>query len=156
MLIARLLLASVLAALIGLEREASQKRAGLRTHILVALGAAAFTVASIYGFGDSVNEPSRLAANIVVGVGFLGAGTIFRSGNTVFGLTTAASLWVVAAIGLLAGTGLGWIALFTALLVWIVLRFLPLVEQQKFPSVLRWLIGQQADAPPDGEDADER
>lgn len=156
MLIGRLLIAGLLAALIGLEREAAQKRAGLRTHILVALGAAAFTEASIYGFGDSVNEPSRVAANIVVGVGFLGAGTIFRSGSTIFGLTTAASLWVVAAIGLLAGTGLGWLALFTALLVWIVLRFLPVLERQQLPAILRWVVGQQLDEQPDNDATNER
>jgi putative Mg2+ transporter-C (MgtC) family protein len=141
-LIARLLLAATLAGFVGFERSVSQKRAGFRTHILVGLGAAAFTEASIYGFGPALNEPSRLAANIVVGIGFLGAGTIFRSGDTIFGLTTAASLWVVAAIGLLAGQGLGWLAVACTVLVWIVLRFLTTVEDWELPKVARWVLGQ--------------
>lgn len=116
----RVLLAFMLGAAIGFEREAFQKPAGLRTHVLVAIGAAAFTEASIFGFTAEMRDPARLAANIVVGIGFLGAGTIWRSGSTVIGLTTAASLWVVAAIGVLAGAGLGWLALFTTLLAWVV------------------------------------
>ncbi|MCD6247640.1 MAG: MgtC/SapB family protein [Candidatus Diapherotrites archaeon] len=105
-LILRLVLAAILGAIIGFEREAKNKPAGIRTHSLVSLGACIFTLASI-GFGllDARVEPSRIAAGIVTGIGFLGAGAIFRSENKVSGLTTAADLWVVAAIGLAVALG---------------------------------------------------
>lgn len=101
----RLGLALLLGGLIGIERETVEKPAGFRTHILVSLGAALFTLISREGFFGSGADPARIASNIVVGIGFLGAGTIFRSGVTVQGLTTAASLWTVAAIGTAAGVG---------------------------------------------------
>ncbi len=101
--IARLVLAAVCSGLIGLERETSQKSAGLRTHTLVGVGAAVFTIVSIDGFDDG--DDSRVAAQVVTGIGFLGAGAIFREGAVVSGLTTAAGLWAVAAIGLAAGSG---------------------------------------------------
>ena len=102
----RLLLAAALGACVGYQRERSGKPAGLRTHILVSLGAALFTIVSIYGFGESA-DPARVAAGVVAGVGFLGAGAIIRGvrGGVVVGLTTAASMWIVAAIGLAAGAG---------------------------------------------------
>jgi len=109
--LARLVVATALGAVIGLERELDEKAAGLRTHMLVSAGSALFTLVSAYGFSefvghDKVNfDPSRIAAQIVTGIGFLGAGVIFRSGFTVRGLTTAASLWLVAAIGMAAGAG---------------------------------------------------
>jgi putative Mg2+ transporter-C (MgtC) family protein len=109
--LARLAVATALGAVIGLERELDEKAAGLRTHMLVALGSALFTLISAYGFSEFVGhdkvsfDPSRIAAQIVTGIGFLGAGVIFRSGFTVRGLTTAASLWLVAAIGMAAGAG---------------------------------------------------
>jgi putative Mg2+ transporter-C (MgtC) family protein len=110
--LARLAVATALGAAIGLERELDEKSAGLRTHMLVSLGAALFTLVSAYGFssffghGKLVSfDPSRIAAQIVTGIGFLGAGVIFRSGFTVRGLTTAASLWLVAAVGMAAGAG---------------------------------------------------
>jgi putative Mg2+ transporter-C (MgtC) family protein len=90
-IIARLVLAGVCSAAVGFEREASNKAAGLRTHTLVGVGAASFAVVSIIGF-DGPDE-SRLAAQIVTGVGFLGAGAIFRDGGSVSGLTTAAGIW---------------------------------------------------------------
>ena len=105
-------LALLLSALIGLEREIRQKSAGLRTHTLVGLGAALFMLISKYGFGDVVEsgrvvlDPSRVAAQIVTGIGFLGAGLIFVRHDSVRGLTTAASIWVTAAIGACAGAGL--------------------------------------------------
>src|SRR6478609_7894661 len=88
--IVRVLLAFVLGGVVGFERERQQRPAGLRTHMLVAAGAACFTVASVYGFDGfgTVRDPARLAAQIVSGIGFLGAGTIFRTGSTVRGLTT--------------------------------------------------------------------
>jgi putative Mg2+ transporter-C (MgtC) family protein len=110
-LVLRLLGAAVLGALIGLEREVRDQPAGFRTHLLVALGSCLFTLISAYGFAGFLDEeqvtfdPTRIAAQIVTGIGFLGAGAILRSGMSVRGLTTAASLWVVAAIGLAVGAG---------------------------------------------------
>lgn len=105
----RLLAAALFGAAIGLEREFHGHQAGMRTHMLVSLGSAIFTVLSIYGFpkvdGTGVTDPSRISAQIVTGIGFLGAGAIIKFGTNVRGLTTAASLWVVASIGLAAGTG---------------------------------------------------
>lgn len=102
----RLLLAAALGALIGVEREIHGHPAGMRTHLLVSLGSATFTVLSIYGFGDPSQagfDPSRIAAQIVSGIGFLGAGAILKEGATIRGLTTAASLWATAGVGLAAG-----------------------------------------------------
>lgn len=104
-MVLRLLLAVALGGIVGLEREMARKPAGLRTHLLVCIGAALFTLASIYGFEGG--DPARVAAGIVAGIGFLGAGTIIRSGEGILvGLTTASSIWAVAAIGMVAGTGL--------------------------------------------------
>ena len=104
----RFLLAVALGAGIGFQRERAGKTAGLRTHILVSSGAAIFTLASIYGFSGTVVDISRVAAGVVVGVGFIGAGVIFRGRQEeeVAGLTTAATIWVTAAIGLAAGAGM--------------------------------------------------
>jgi putative Mg2+ transporter-C (MgtC) family protein len=109
----RLLVAAGLTGAIGLERELRDRAAGLRTHMLVGIGAALFTIVSAYGWtafefsarSGIVFDPTRIAAQIVTGIGFLGAGAILRQGLTVRGLTTAASLWVVAAIGMAAGAG---------------------------------------------------
>jgi len=120
-MVLRLLLATILGAAIGYQREKAGKPAGLRTIILVCTGAALFTIASIYGFSASA-EPSRVASGIVVGIGFLGAGAILRKGEgTIEGLTTAATIWTVAAIGLAAGTGLYIISAVTTAIVLIVL-----------------------------------
>jgi putative Mg2+ transporter-C (MgtC) family protein len=100
---ARLALAAVCSGLVGYERESARKAAGLRTFTLVGVGAAVFSVVSIIGFEGP--DQSRIAAQIVTGVGFLGAGAIFRDGAFVSGLTTAAGLWVVASIGMAAGSG---------------------------------------------------
>ena len=109
-IILRLLLSAALGIGIGFQRERSNKPAGIRTHGLICLGSALFTVASIYGFGNGV-DPSRVAAGIVTGIGFIGAGVIFRGdrsdhGDKLVGLTTAASIWVTTAIGLAAGAGM--------------------------------------------------
>jgi putative Mg2+ transporter-C (MgtC) family protein len=107
----RMVLAVVLGGIIGIEREWSNHAAGFRTHILVCLGSAMIMLLSIYGFSQFVNEanvrmdPARLAAQVISGIGFLGAGAILRNGNMIKGLTTAASVWVVAAIGLSVGAG---------------------------------------------------
>jgi putative Mg2+ transporter-C (MgtC) family protein len=111
----RLLVAAVLGAAIGLEREIHAHPAGMRTHLLVSLGSAAFTVVSIFVFetppspnGTIPTDPSRVAAQIVSGIGFLGAGAILKYGSSVRGLTTAASLWATAAVGMAAG-GAAWV-----------------------------------------------
>ena len=101
----RIALAGVLGGLIGLERELREREAGLRTHLLVSVGAALFTIAGAYGFESARVDPTRVAAQIVTGIGFLGAGAIIRQGFSVRGLTTAATLWVVGAVGLAAGAG---------------------------------------------------
>ena len=104
-----LLLAFVLSAVIGVERERRLKSAGLRTHILVGLGSALFTLVSAYGFaplGLQTTDPSRIAAQVVTGIGFVGAGVIFVNRGNVVGLTTAASIWVTAAVGMACGAGL--------------------------------------------------
>jgi putative Mg2+ transporter-C (MgtC) family protein len=106
--LARIAVAAGLGGLIGLERELDEKAAGLRTHMLVAVGSGLFTLVGAYGFSDfpaSRVDPTRVAAQVVTGIGFLGAGLIFRQGFTIRGLTTAASLWLVAAIGMAAGAG---------------------------------------------------
>jgi putative Mg2+ transporter-C (MgtC) family protein len=111
--LARVALAAALGGVLGLERELREREAGLRTHVLVSVGSALFTLVSAYGFhefltsGKSVirADPTRIAAQIVTGIGFLGAGAIIRQGLSVRGLTTAATLWVVAAIGLASGAG---------------------------------------------------
>ncbi len=118
----QIVLALLLGGVIGFERERRNKPAGLRTHMLVAAGTTAFTLASMYGFGGAPRDPSRVAAQIVSGVGFLGAGTIFRSGSEVRGLTTAATIWLVAALGMLVGTGMYWLAISSTALAWLVLH----------------------------------
>jgi putative Mg2+ transporter-C (MgtC) family protein len=109
----RLALAAVFGAAIGMERELREREAGLRTHMLVSVGSALFTLISAYGFRDFLvhggavirADPTRIAAQIVTGIGFLGAGAIIRQGLSVRGLTTAATLWVVAAIGMASAAG---------------------------------------------------
>jgi putative Mg2+ transporter-C (MgtC) family protein len=120
----RLLVAAGLGAAIGIEREVREREAGIRTHLLVSLGSCLFTIVSAYGFHDFLisgtnivrADPTRIAAQIVTGIGFLGAGAIIREGLSVRGLTTAASLWVVAAIGMAAGAGYYWPAVAGTLL----------------------------------------
>ena len=131
-MITRLLLTLVLSGLIGLERQVHRRDAGLRTHILVALGSCLIMLTSLYVFDiykDQVAlDPVRIAAGVVTGIGFLGAGTIIREPDGVRGLTTAASLWVVAGIGLAVGVGFNRVAIYTTVLVLIVLHFLRYVE----------------------------
>jgi putative Mg2+ transporter-C (MgtC) family protein len=108
-LLLRLLTAAFFGAMVGIERESTARTAGVRTHAVVAIGAALFTVAGAYGFrdlprGDNV-DPARIAAQVAAGVGFIGAGAILRHGATVVGITTAASIWLSAAIGVSAGAG---------------------------------------------------
>lgn len=137
----------VLSGVIGVERELRQKSAGARTHILVGMGSALFTLVSAYGFShllgdDVVLDPSRIAAQIVSGIGFLGAGVIFVRQNIVSGLTTAASIWVTAAVGMACGAGMPIIAALTVgfyllavtVVTWVVRR-LPHYSQTQLYSV---------------------
>jgi len=136
----RLAAAAGLGAVIGLERELDEKAAGLRTHMLVASGSALFTLVSAYGFSEFVGhprvsfDPSRIAAQIVTGVGFLGAGVIFRQGFTVRGLTTAASLWIVAAVGMAAGIGFWQGAVLATIVAVISLRPLEWIKERTIPQ----------------------
>jgi putative Mg2+ transporter-C (MgtC) family protein len=126
----RLGVALVLGALVGLERERGERAAGLRTHALVALGACLSMIVSAFGFADILGvhnvtlDPSRIAAQVISGIGFLGAGTILLRKEIVKGLTTAAAIWVVAAIGLACGAGLLLEAIFTTILTLAVLTLL--------------------------------
>lgn len=123
--ILRIFIAAILGGIIGLEREYRSKEAGFRTHFLVAMGSALFMIVSAYGFSDAMSnelqrwDVSRVAAQVVSGIGFIGAGTIIfrKSENVVSGLTTAAGVWVVAAIGLACGGGLYKLAIASSLLV---------------------------------------
>lgn len=134
----RLLVAIALGAVVGIERELSNHPAGLRTHILVCLGSAVFTILSVQGLMEEelvvtstvdeairiVRDPARIAAQVVTGIGFIGGGVVLRHGATIRGLTTAASLWMVASIGMLAGSGHLLLATFSAVLAWLVLSVL--------------------------------
>jgi putative Mg2+ transporter-C (MgtC) family protein len=123
----RLLAAAGLGAVIGLEREFRQKPAGLRTNILIAVGSALFTILSVL-VGGAGATPDRVSAQIVTGVGFLGGGAILRNRSTVHGMTTAATIWVNAAIGMAAGLGELWLATTATALTLVVLCVLPPVE----------------------------
>jgi len=120
-IVARLALSVLLGGLIGFEREVIKKPAGLRTHILVAMGSTLFTILSLYGFPGS--DPARVAAYVVAGIGFIGGGTIMQSRDRVIGITTAASLFATAAIGMAVGVGFYLSALFVAAVAFIALRF---------------------------------
>jgi putative Mg2+ transporter-C (MgtC) family protein len=138
-LILRVLAAAALGGLVGFEREFSDQPAGFRTHILVSLGSALFTIAGAYGFGAFLDserdinlDPTRVAAQIVTGIGFLGAGAILRQGLNVRGLTTAAALWVTAAIGMAVGFGYWQAAVATAIVVVAALYGLKRIERVLF------------------------
>jgi putative Mg2+ transporter-C (MgtC) family protein len=151
----RLAAAALLGGAIGLERELDEKAAGLRTHMLVASGSALFTLVGAYGFSSFLNhgkvvsyDPSRIAAQIVTGIGFLGAGVIFRQGFTIRGLTTAASLWLVAAIGMASGAGY-WAGAVLATAVGVVsLRPLEWLKERLIPqrAAQRMVVELQEDA----------
>jgi len=133
-LVGRLALAAVLAGVLGWERQLGQQPAGLRTHMLVSIGAAAFTMAGTYGVSGlgTVQDAGRIAAQIVTGIGFIGAGTIWRSSGServIRGLTTAASIWVAASIGMLCGYGLYVLAAGSAVVSFTVLRLLHGMER---------------------------
>ncbi|MDP2676802.1 MAG: MgtC/SapB family protein [bacterium] len=126
-------LAMGLGLFIGLEREYKGKAAGMRTYALVSLGAALFTILSVGAFqqfGGGVQDPARVAAQVVVGIGFLGAGLIFVQRGSVHGLTTAAGLWAVAAVGMAVGVQMYSVAVFTAVLILVILWALRKVEKR--------------------------
>jgi putative Mg2+ transporter-C (MgtC) family protein len=126
-LVLRLLLAAGLGAAIGVERELRQKPAGLRTNILIAVGSALFTVMSIV-IAREGGTPDRIAAQVVTGIGFLGAGAILRHGTTIHGMTTAATIWVNAAVGMAAGAGQFAMATVATAVTLVVLSLLPPIE----------------------------
>ncbi|OGX61765.1 MAG: hypothetical protein A2189_08405 [Paenibacillus sp. RIFOXYA1_FULL_44_5] len=136
----RIVSAMILGGVVGWERERSHRAAGFRTHILVSLGASLIMILSIYGFQDFADEPNvridpaRLAAQVISGIGFLGAGAIMVRGISITGLTTAASLWVVAAIGLASGAGFYYAAALVTILVWVSLVMLNRMELKLFAS----------------------
>ncbi len=132
-LFGRVVLAAFLGALIGVQRESRGKAAGLRTNTLIAAGSAVFAVLSIRIVPYLQGDPSRLAAAVVTGIGFLGAGAILRHEHDVLGLTTAATIWVNSGIGLCAGFGLYWMALGTTVLTLFVLEVLPHIENRLGP-----------------------
>ena len=139
-LVLRLVVAAVLGGLVGLERERLEWAAGMRTHALVSLGSALFMVVSIFGFSDILNEqhvildPSRVAAQVASGIGFIGAGTIIFRREIVKGLTTAASIWAVAAVGLAVGGGMFLAAISATLLALALLVLARPVKQRLFPN----------------------
>lgn len=130
----RLTAACVLGGAIGMQREGANRPAGFRTHVLVALGSSLIMLISAHGFGDvgRIQDPARIAAQVVSGIGFLGAGTIMKAGSSIKGLTTAASLWVVAGIGLACGAGFYVGAVASTILVYVVLTTFSKVERYVF------------------------
>lgn len=128
-----IVLACILSGIIGYERESRGHAAGFRTHILVAAGSALIMYLSIYGFSYDLfpsHDPARLAAQVVTGIGFLGAGAIMKTGVDIKGLTTATTLWIVMAIGLACGSGKFIIAILATIIVLIVLKFLRRIEKK--------------------------
>jgi uncharacterized membrane protein YhiD involved in acid resistance len=123
----RLVLSLVLGGVIGFEREYHGRPAGFRTHILVSLSSCLIMLISMYGFGDD-SDPARLAAQVITGVGFLGAGAILRNGEDIKGLTTAATLWISSAVGLACGNGFYFGAIATTIMVIILLIFLKNID----------------------------
>jgi putative Mg2+ transporter-C (MgtC) family protein len=122
-------LAGVLAGAIGWQRHLVGRPAGVRTHAFVAMAAASFSFAGVYGFNPTApHDPTRAAAQVVSGIGFLGAGTIFRAEDHVYGLTTASTLWFAAVLGVLIAAGLTWIAIFSTALALITLMLGGLFE----------------------------
>ncbi len=142
-IVCQLLLATFLGALIGLEREYKRKEAGLQTYSLVALGTCLFTIISFALFNSFLAEtgisfdPSRIIQAIAIGIGFIGAGVIFRQTSGIIGLTTAAGLWTTAAIGIAVGAGLYFLATLTTILAILILAGFGLLEEKIFKERLQ-------------------
>lgn len=127
----KILVACILGGLIGFFREKEKKSAGLKTHTLVCIGSCLFTLVSIFmSQSNPGSDAGRIAANIVVGIGFIGAGTIIQDSGMVVGITTAASIWIAAAIGMSIGIGFYYAAIFTAIISILVLYFGPTIEKK--------------------------
>lgn len=147
MVLTRIAAAVLFGSGIGLERELTNKYAGLRTHILVCLGSCVFTILSIYAFPLAVDQshpqafgdPARIAAQILTGIGFIGGGTVLRHGSSIFGLTTAATLWVAASIGMACGVGMLDIALITTVFSILVLVLIRLFERNVLVSSTKYM-----------------
>lgn len=149
--ILRLFVALLLGSIVGFEREYSQQSAGLRTHILVCLGSAIFTLVSISNMNHGINfsdlpegvdyrivrDPARIAAQVVAGIGFIGGGAVLRHGASVRGLTTAASLWTIASIGMMAATGYYRLAIIATLFTFLVLFTIGALERSMFKKYLK-------------------
>lgn len=140
----RIIVSVILGSVIGFEREWTNKSAGLRTQILVCLGSCLFTILSIYGFSTAVSlypigDPSRVAAQIITGIGFIGAGTVLRQGLTVTGLTTASTLWIVAAVGMACGCGKINIAVVSTVFAVAILVLIRIFELKLMPKNLKHL-----------------
>ena len=136
---ARLLMACAMGGVIGMEREWRHKASGLRTNMLICMGAALFTMLSAVVAGDNSSNKGQIASNIVQGIGFLGAGLILHTHNRVLGLTSAATVWVVAAVGMACGAGLYVVAAIATLIVYFALRFIGILESRskwkRYPMV---------------------
>jgi putative Mg2+ transporter-C (MgtC) family protein len=135
---AYLILAALLSSIIGMDRERkANSAAGLRTHMLVGVGACLFTLLSIYAFPHPTGDPARVAAQIVSGIGFLGAGVILQRERGIKNLTTAASIWVTASVGMTVGAGAWFLALCGTLLIWFILAILRRIEGDKRRSMIK-------------------
>lgn len=137
----KLTIATILGIIIGLERELTQKWAGIKTHSLVCLGSCVFTILSIYGFRDIANssiaaDPTRIAAQILTGIGFIGGGTVLKHGSSVYGLTTAATLWVAGSIGMAVGAGSYKLATYTAIATIIILVLVAKIEKTTIKKII--------------------
>lgn len=137
-MVIKLLLAAIFSGLVGWERQAEHKPAGLRTHMLVGLGSALFTIISYYGITElgmlaGTVDPTRIAAGIVTGIGFLGAGAILQSKGEIKGLTTAASIWIVSAVGMAVGFGLYFLAGLTSIITLVILFIVDKLEKNINP-----------------------
>ena len=141
-ILVRIVVSIVLGSVIGFEREWTNKSAGLRTQILVCLGSCIFTVLSVYGFSTAVSlypmgDPARVAAQIITGIGFIGAGTVLRQGLTVTGLTTASTLWIAAAVGMACGCGKIDVAVVSTIFTVAVLVLIRIFELKLMPKNLK-------------------
>ncbi|MCC6612034.1 MAG: MgtC/SapB family protein [Anaerolineae bacterium] len=127
----QLLLAALLSGLIGIDRERHATTAGFRTHMLVGVGSCLISVLSVAVFPD---DPARIAAQIVVGIGFLGGGTILKEGTSIQGLTTAANIWATAAIGMAVGLGAWFLAIVATIMIWVILAIFVHIDFGKPPK----------------------
>ncbi len=145
-LILRLLLAGIMGGIIGLERELRAKEAGVRTHFIVALGSALFMIISQYAFEGRQHDAARVAAQVVSGIGFIGAGVIIFQKNAVRGVTTAAGLWVAAAIGLACGSGMYMVAVFATLMTALCLEMMHFFHRRYGDKIVEITFSSGSDA----------